>query len=210
MQILRGDLGHGQVLARTLITQARAENPGYRVIDLGGTAGGWSQDLVTVTLDICAPASADNIRADLCREPDWQILLDQVSVRGPYDFAICTHTLEDIYNPITALELLPKIARAGIITMPTARTELSHVEHPGWLGYIHHRWIFDQQHDHMLLVPKLTVLEHLVGNRFDPPSPQEICYIWQDTIPYQIFMDNYLGPNVGFVVHNYQDFITRI
>ena len=210
MQIYTGGAGYGQTLARSMITQARKSNPAYTVIDLGGTAHGWSQDITNVTVDINAPSGPENICMDLCREPDWQVILDLVSQRHMYDFAICTHTLEDIYNPVTSLEMLPKIARSGIITMPHARTELSHVEHGAWVGYIHHRWIFHHDAGEMLLVPKLNVLDHLVGNRFDNQGFQEICYVWQDHIPYKMFMNNYLGPSVAQVVNTYQNFISGI
>jgi hypothetical protein len=107
--------------------------------------------------------------------------------------------------------MLPKIAKAGVITMPSIRSELSRPESPTWIGYIHHRWIFDQQDSIMLIIPKLELLGALVWNsiRYIPAS-EEIVYHWRDTIPYSMFMNNYLGPDSATVVEEYQKIIENI
>ena len=160
-------------------------------------------------VDINVESTANSISIDICKESDWRKLHDLVEQQGKFDYCICTHTLEDIYNPIVALDNMPKIAKSGIITMPCARTELSHIENSSWLGFIHHRWIYDIDGNTMLVIPKLNFLDSIVTSPFEP-NLTEIRYEWSETIPYKIFMNNYLGPNVNTVISKYQELIKNL
>ena len=191
------------------VTEWKKANPAFKVIDVGGNAVGWSASIADVVVDINSPDSDNNINMDICKSSGWDKLLELVEREGMFDYAICTHTLEDIYNPFSALDYFPKIARAGIITMPSMTADLSNGESPNWLGYIHHRWVFDQVDGEMIVAPKLTFLEYLVsGNIVRDLANEEIRYDWTDSIPYRHFMNNYLGPDMWTVVNEYQQFIT--
>ena len=112
---------------------------------------------------------------DICKQDAWLSLLELVEREGKFDYAICTHTLEDVYSPVVALEMMPRIAKAGIISMPSLWAELNHVESTQWLGFMHHRWIFDfDKEGNMLLLPKLGFLSSLwpngIGNFSDHNS----------------------------------------
>lgn len=183
----------------------------FKVIDIGGAVNGWSKDIADMVVDKNIEPSENSMQVDICVFGEWQKILNYVELNGMYDYAICTHTLEDIYNPFLALDFLPKIAKSGIITMPSLRTELSKVESNNWLGYLHHRWIFDTIDDKMLIIPKLELLSSLVGNsiRFDPYQ-EEIRYEWDGSIPYKIFMDNYLGPSPDAVINSYKSLINKL
>jgi hypothetical protein len=190
------------------VVDAKSINNQFRVIDIGGTAGGgWTNNIADMVIDINAQSTDKSMSIDICDESAWDVLLAHVQEHGMYDYAICTHTLEDIYNPVTALKYLPKIARRGVITMPSINTELSRVEHLNWIGYIHHRWIFDSQDGKMLLIPKLSVLESLFRNIRFKKSLEEVRFDWSDEIPYAMFMDNYLGPNASTVIDTYKRLI---
>ena len=191
------------------VAAAKAENPNYRVIDIGGDAIGWSAPIVDMVVDINSEPSEKSMKFDICKVSEWDRLLELVARDGLYDYAICTHTLEDVYNPFTALEFLPKIARAGIITMPSVITELSRIESKSYLGFIHHRWIFDKEGDEMLVVPKLSMLETLVEDTIKQDLDRdEICYEWEGSIEYRHFMNNFLGPNNRVVINEYAKFVT--
>ena len=202
----------GTVLAsRNSILQQFTENNNFKIIDIGGVAGGgWSSPIVNMIIDKNTFDSETSLQVDICVYTEWDKVLNHVHQNGKYDYAICTHTLEDVYNPFTALEMLPKIAKAGIITMPSLRTELSKVENNNWLGYIHHRWMFDIINNKMLIIPKLELLSKLVGNNIKfEPMQEEIRYEWENTIPYEIFMDNYLGPSADVVINSYTNLINK-
>jgi hypothetical protein len=210
MKITYGTIEDGRDHIREHITHNQTQGL-YRVLDIGGEAGGgWQQDLVTLTVDIAAPENSSNLPMDICRESEWQKLFDIVERDGKFDYCICTHTLEDIYNPVTALELIPQVAKQGVISMPSLLTELSRHDSSAWTGYPHHRWVFDQQDGGIFLAPKLAFVENLVGTQltFDR-SKTEIRYEWKDTINYQMFMNNYLSPPWSNLVNEYSNFINR-
>lgn len=192
------------------IQRMRRLNPSYSVIDLGGALGGWSEPVADLVVDIQSPQTAKSMPLDLCRPIDWDRLQDVVNQRGSkFDYAICTHTLEDLYDPIITLRRLPLIAHQGIITMPSIRTELSHVSSADWLGYIHHRWIFDHKNGHMFVLPKLPFLEHRYKNKitFDPQQ-FEICYLWNKHIPFEIISNNYFA-SIEHVITSYDQHILQ-
>ena len=54
----------------------------------------------------------------------------------------------------------------------------------------------------MLIVPKLTVLEALSSEadvKYNKLQ-EEIKFDWDKEIPYEIFMNNFLGPDTGTVI----------
>lgn len=183
----------------------------FTVVDIGGVAGGgWTSDIADMIIDKNTIDTENSIQMDICIYPEWDKVLSYVETNGKFDYAICTHTLEDVYNPFTTLDILPKIAKAGIITMPSLRTELSKVESNNWLGYLHHRWIFDIIDDKMLIIPKLELLSSMVKNSIKfIPVQEEIRYEWDKTIPYEIFMNNYLGPTASVVINSYNALINK-
>lgn len=197
---------------RTLDMLAKYKSEGhYSVIDIGGThGGGWSAPVADLVIDLNA-TDPKALKVDVCKQDSWKEIESIVNVNGKFDYAICTHTLEDLYDPIVALENLPKIAERGIITMPSILTELSNVESSLWLGYIHHRWIFHELDGKMLVVPKLSLLEALCKNRFKyKPHVAEITFEWDKEISYNMFMNNYLGPNANTVLREFGRLIDKV
>jgi hypothetical protein len=209
MIISKGSISDGRKYVTDVVLNKKSQNSKFKVIDIGGAVNGWTKSFVDFLVDINAPDSANNLKIDICVESEWTKLKSIVEQHGKFDYCVCTHTLEDLYNPLTALKYMPEIAHSGIITMPDAKTELSHVESSKWLGYIHHRWIFDHEADNMLIIPKLNFLEAIVTQPFDKQT-NEIRFEWDNKIDHKLFMNNYLGPTVNHVVSQYQQFITTL
>ena len=106
-------------------------------------------------------------------------ILEHVRASGKFDFALCTHVVEDLNNnPAILLNLLGRIANGGFLATPSKFVELSRFEiaPPGlaasyhatsWRGYYHHRWIFDLHMNggahgdeaQIVAFPKLPLLE---------------------------------------------------
>ena len=208
MKISHASTDAGRAAIRDYILLKKSCDPNFRVIDIGGAVNGWTKDFVDCVVDINSADSDNNFKFDICVDQEWTRLLNFVEARGKFDYCICTHTLEDLYNPITSLKFIPRIAKQGIITMPSAKLELSRVESNHWLGYIHHRWIFDQVDGKMLIIPKLNFLESIV-TPFDSEKT-EISYEWTNDIDYVMFMDNYLGPTLDHVIAEYQTLIAKL
>jgi hypothetical protein len=59
------------------------------------------------------------------------------------DFVICSHTLEDIRDPLWVCAEMVRIAKAGYIEVPSRAAESSRGVEPGMAGWSHHRWLID-------------------------------------------------------------------
>lgn len=191
----------------SFVVEQKTLNPNYRVIDVGGVAYGWTGEIADVIVDINADRPQD-FKFNISNEWEWKDLLEYVEKNGKFDYAICTHTLEDITHPATALRNLPKIAKAGIITMPTINAELSRIESEQWLGYMHHKHLFDYDGNTIIYASKLSFIEALLPEGFKESDPyREIIFQWQNDIQYRPFMGDYLGPDAMTVINTYKDFV---
>jgi hypothetical protein len=74
---------------------------------------------------------------DMCDHEAWPFADDQ------FDFAVCSHTLEDVRDPIRVCEELRRVARAGYIEVPARSQEQTFGVHGPWVGWSHHHWLVD-------------------------------------------------------------------
>jgi len=76
------------------------------------------------------------IELDLCAHSSWPFP-DKY-----FDYALCTHVLEDLRDPVWVCREMCRVAKAGYIEVPSRVVEQSRgVEHPCYAGYYHHRWL---------------------------------------------------------------------
>lgn len=188
------------------LRQRKQEDPSFTIVDVGGSAGGWSHEIVDVIVDIVPNDSPPTITCNLNKFEDWQAVHDYVNEHGTFSYAICSHTLEDIANPMLVLEKLPQIADEGFIAFPSKYRELSNCEGP-YLGYFHHRWIYDIKQSTLLAYPKLGFLQHYpqfraIGNSRDELA--ELNFQWKGGIPYRVVNNDYLGPGLSSVLNYYE------
>jgi hypothetical protein len=75
----------------------------------------------------------------------WDICSREPFPFGPkeIDFVICSHTLEDIRDPLWVCSEMVRIAKAGYIEVPSRAAESSRGVEPGQTGWSHHRWLID-------------------------------------------------------------------
>ena len=126
---------------------------------------------------------------DVNKESAWDPLLQHVEKAGKFEYAVASHIIEDVVNPEILLQMLPRIAQRGFVSMPSKFTELKRgVEGFGpHRGHIHHRWIGTIQGGRLLLLPKLSFLEtvessvEVVGNALTADSI-DMSFEW-DTLP---------------------------
>lgn len=124
---------------------------GAKVLDVGGARQ--RARCATHVIDVLSYEEAKRAWGHLFRDypirkENWAVH-DVCSSRPfPYedkffDFAICSHTLEDVRDPIRVCEELSRVSKAGYIEVPSAVMELTiGVEGP-WVGFAHHRWLID-------------------------------------------------------------------
>ena len=100
----------------------------YRTLGLPPSQGGRTEFFT----------SASWIQRDLCAREPWPL------ADGSIDFAICSHTLEDLRDPVWVCSELTRVARAGYIEVPSRAAEQSRGwERPAMAGLSHHRWLID-------------------------------------------------------------------
>lgn len=76
-----------------------------------------------------------------------------------FDFVVCSHTLEDIRDPLWVCSELIRIGKRGYIEVPSREHESSRgVERPGMAGLSHHRWLVEINHDMIRFIPKFGAL----------------------------------------------------
>jgi len=75
------------------------------------------------------------IQRDICEKTPYPF--EDKSI----DLVICSHTLEDIRDPLWVCSEMIRIAKAGYIEVPSRRWESCRGHEPGIAGLSHHRWL---------------------------------------------------------------------
>jgi hypothetical protein len=115
----------------------------YRVIGLPPAQGGEVEHFT----------QSSWIQRDLCAREPWPIADQSV------DFAICSHTLEDLRDPLWVCSELQRVARAGYIEVPSRLAEQSRGwETPRTAGLSHHRWLIDIEASRISFLMKYHLL----------------------------------------------------
>lgn len=105
---------------------------------------------------------------DICDHEPWPFADKQ------FDFAVCSHTLEDIRDPIFVCHELARVARAGYIEVPSRLEEQSFGFQGPWAGWGHHRWLIDLEDDELTFVLKHHILNGVQRFQFPPGFQQSL------------------------------------
>ena len=122
------------------------------------------------------------VARDLCAREPWPF------ADGQFDFAICSHTLEDVRDPIFACAELLRVARAGYIEVPSRLWEQSYGVQGPWVGFGHHHWLIDVDDavKHLRFVFKPHVIhapgpDHFPAGFVDTLDEEEkVAQLWWD------------------------------
>lgn len=125
-----------------------------RIIDVGGAAKSWLSPYVTHVMDIQSQPkhvlpNVSYMQADINNLEAWKTIPDKF-----FDFASCTHTLEDVRDPGFVIGQLSRVAKKGFIAVPNRHQEMSQIESSSYNGFSHHRWIFNFDGSRILISPK--------------------------------------------------------
>ena len=77
------------------------------------------------------------VQRDICDRDPWPF--DD----GQFDFVVCSHTLEDVRDPVWVCAEMERVADAGYIEVPSRLEEQSMGVHGAWVGWSHHRWLVE-------------------------------------------------------------------
>jgi hypothetical protein len=100
---------------------------------------------------------------DVCAREPWPF--DD----GFFDFAVCSHTLEDVRDPVWVCQELSRVARAGYVELPSRLWEQSWGVQGEFAGFSHHRWLVELSGGELVFVHKLGTL-HVPGPDCFPPG----------------------------------------
>jgi Methyltransferase domain len=115
----------------------------YRTIGLPASQGGPNEQFTRESW----------IQRDICAREPWPLADKSI------DFAICSHTLEDLRDPLWVCSELVRVAKAGYIEVPSRAAEQSRGwEHPRIAGLSHHRWLIDIEGGRISFLMKFHLL----------------------------------------------------
>lgn len=187
------------------------EDSGARsVLDIGASWNPYLSEYVTHVFDKFNP-HLPNVHwfgGDLNDYESWEPIFEYVEQNGKFDFINCTHVLEDLAYPQTALKYMPRIGKRGFIAVPSKYWELQRREL--MRGGHHHRWIMDSKNNVLTLWPKINLIEYMTlydqcQEQIDNNANKELRMFWSKNIKYKVINDDYLGPSFEDVVNYYEE-----
>ena len=92
------------------------------------------------------------VQRDICAREAWPFADKQ------FDFVICSHTLEDVRDPVWVCSELNRVGKAGYIEVPARVEEQTPGVHGNWVGWSHHHWLVDIDEGHVQFVLKPHLL----------------------------------------------------
>jgi len=157
------------------------------VIDLGSyaTRGWYAWGLGSERGEARERFTADRwVELDICGPEPWPF--DD----GMFDFVVCTHTLEDVRDPIRVCTEMMRVGAAGFVETPSAALELTRgIQSPLWCGWNHHRWLVEREGDGLVFRAKLHHIHSpffpsVRSPRFLRPEAREpLAFAWRGSFP---------------------------
>ena len=142
------------------------------MLDLGAyaTRGEWGYDG-----DRAAERFTDQtwVQRDICAREPWPFADDQ------FDFAICSHTLEDVRDPVWVCSELSRVAKAGYVEAPSRLQEQSWGVQGELAGWSHHHWMVEVADAGLEFLFKHHLV-HAPGYHLPafPPGGEATVHLW--------------------------------
>jgi methyltransferase family protein len=143
--------------------------PSDRVLDVGGGYGPFPRadavlDLEPYDFYLAHKTGDERVNfgrddwyvGDICHPSAWERIPDKA-----FDFVVCSHTLEDVRDPIFVCSQLNRVGKAGYIETPSkfrecAKTSASEVV----IGWEHHRWFLEVENGTVFFRTKNPWIHH--------------------------------------------------
>lgn len=163
----------------------------FTSIDIGASARYWSYPECRVVADAYPVDEKDIVFYNVNIESieTFDPILHYVENNGKFDFSICSHTLEDVFNPIDLIKILTKISKRGYIAIPSKYNEFSKLFNNKYRGDAHHKQFFDIIDNTLIIFPKFNWIE--TDTRSDELLQKyqgnELVLFWENDIPFKVF-----------------------
>jgi hypothetical protein len=189
------------------------QEKGYKTIDVGASAMYWSYPECKFVADslVISKEGTTFFNINLENKNTWNELLEYVGENGKFDFSICSHTLEDVFNPLELINLLKSISVSGFVAIPSKYDEFSFLYQNTYRGNAHHKQFFDVVDDTLVVYPKFSwterdersdeILKYNKGN--------ELSFFWENDIPVKIFGEGVPCKSDGELMNNFYLEITK-
>jgi hypothetical protein len=93
------------------------------------------------------------VQRDICDKTPWPFQDKH------FDFVICSHTLEDIRDPLWVCSEIIRVGKRGYIEVPSRAFETSlGIERPNQAGLSHHRWLIEIAGNDIVFLHKYHML----------------------------------------------------
>lgn len=103
------------------------------------------------------------LQRDICDKSPWPF------PDNFFDFSICSHTLEDIRDPLFVCSELMRVSKRGYIEVPSRLIETCRgCETSKMAGLSHHRWLVEIINNHI----QFTMKYHLINSDFRLSFPE--------------------------------------
>lgn len=114
------------------------------------------------------------VTADICAQEPWPFDDDC------FDFAVCSFTLEDVRDPIRVCREMSRVARAGMVEVPSVLDELTwrvpEASGGAWVGHRHHRWLCTREGDTLVFLVKHHSLHSRRSQRVLPDEAKSLTH----------------------------------
>jgi hypothetical protein len=175
-------------------------DPGDVVLDIGGWYRPFTRaDLVMDLMPYETRGEGGHDGPDAERFTGATWVQRDICDRQPYpfgdkelDFVVCSHTLEDVRDPIWVCSEMIRIAKAGYIEVPSRLEEQTYGFQGPWAGWGHHRWLIDVRDGRIEFVFKHHVIHNRVSDHFPRGFRQSLSkerlvqtLWWEDAFEYQ-------------------------
>ena len=123
-------------------------------------------------------SAATWVRRDICDRGPWPFADDQ------FDFVVCSHTLEDVRDPLWVCSEMARVARAGYVEVPSRLEEQTYGVQGPWVGWGHHHWLCEVDGNRIEFVFKHHILHgrpemHVPHRAWEAAAPEDrVASLW--------------------------------
>ncbi|MGB7441359.1 MAG: methionine biosynthesis protein MetW [Coleofasciculaceae cyanobacterium] len=127
------------------------------------------------------------VQRDMCDKEPWPFK------DNFFDFSICSHTLEDIRDPLYVCSELIRVSQRGYIEVPSRLIESCRgAESDNIVGLSHHRWLVDIADNYVQFTMKYHMIHDDIQLSFPSsfarkiPPEERISYLfWEDSFTFE-------------------------